>query len=83
MSWSRRGMSAGYDQTLRGTSLQVDVFRDEESVSHLRRRMLNIGENEAEEVARVLGDMPLAVASAGALLANTDMSVSEYLRRLE
>jgi MinD-like ATPase involved in chromosome partitioning or flagellar assembly/tetratricopeptide (TPR) repeat protein len=68
---------------VRGTSLQVDVFRDEESVSHLRRRMLNIGETEAEEVARVLGNMPLAVAAAGALLASTDMSVSEYLRRLE
>ena len=34
-------------------------------------------------MAAVLGDMPLAVAAAGALLASTDMSVAEYLRQLE
>ena len=34
-------------------------------------------------MAAVLGDMPLAVAAAGALMASTDMSVPEYLRQLE
>jgi MinD-like ATPase involved in chromosome partitioning or flagellar assembly len=64
-------------------SLRVDVFEREESVSHLRRRVPRISREDAEKVAAVLGDMPLAVASAGALLASTDMSVPEYLRRLE
>jgi hypothetical protein len=68
---------------VRGTSLQVDVFKREESVSHLRRRMLDITEEDAREVARVLGNMPLAVSAAGALLASTDMSVPEYLRLLD
>ena len=44
--------------------------------------MSRISEEEADQVAGVLGDMPLAVASAGALLASTDMSVPEYLRQL-
>ena len=64
-------------------TLPVDVFKREESVSHLRRRVSRISEEEANQVAAVLGDMPLAVASAGALLASTDMSVPEYLRQLE
>ena len=66
-----------------GKSLQIDVFKREESISHLRRRAPDITVAEADEVARVLGDMPLAVAAAGALLASTDMSVDEYLRKLE
>ena len=63
-------------------TLPVDVFKREESVIHLRRRVPRISAAEADQVARVLGDMPLAVASAGALLASTDMSVPEYLRQL-
>ena len=64
-------------------SLQVDVFKREESISHLRRRMPSITEEEADEVAEVLGDMPLAVAAAGALLASTEVPVPEYLQQLE
>jgi hypothetical protein len=64
-------------------TLPVDVFKREESVTHLRRRVTRISEEGADEVAGVLGDMPLAVASAGALLASTDMSVPEYLGQLE
>jgi cellulose biosynthesis protein BcsQ len=63
-------------------TLPIDVFMRQESVRHLRRRVPRISEEEADEVAGVLGDMPLAVASAGALLASTDMSVPEYLRQL-
>jgi Tetratricopeptide repeat/NB-ARC domain len=66
-----------------GQSLQIDVFTREESISHLRRRVPRISEEEANEVADVLGDMPLAVAWAGALLASTEMSVPEYLRQLD
>ena len=65
------------------TPLQIDVFRREESISHLRRRKPAISKEEADEVANVLGDMPLAVAAAGALLAEADLSVAEYLQKLE
>jgi cellulose biosynthesis protein BcsQ/tetratricopeptide (TPR) repeat protein len=64
-------------------ALTVKEFAPEESVAHLRRRVSGITEAEADEVAAVLGNMPLAVAAAGALLAATDMPVPEYLRRLE
>jgi MinD-like ATPase involved in chromosome partitioning or flagellar assembly len=66
-----------------GKSLKIDVFKREESISHLRRRMPAIAKEEADQVAKILGDMPLAVAAAGALLASTDISVPEYLRQLE
>lgn len=68
---------------LGGQSLPVNVFKRQESTSHLRRRKDNITEAEANEVADLLGDMPLAVAAAGALLASTDMTVPEYLQKLE
>jgi len=66
-----------------GTSLEVDKFLPEESVSHLRRRLHGITEADAGRIAGVLQDIPLAVAAAGALLAVTGMSTGEYLERLE
>ena len=66
-----------------GTSLQVDRFERKESTSHLRRRTPGITEADADRVADKLGDIPLAVAAAGALMASTGMSVSEYLRQVE
>jgi MinD-like ATPase involved in chromosome partitioning or flagellar assembly len=66
-----------------GTSLQVGKFEREESASHLRRRMPEITRAEAYEVADLLGHIPLAVAAAGALMASTGISVSEYLRYLD
>jgi len=65
-----------------GNSLKVDVFKRPESIGHLRRRMPAITDAEADELAGTLGDMPLAVAAAGALLAITEMPVPEYLRQL-
>jgi len=66
-----------------GTPLQVGKFEREESASHLRRRMPGITEAEAYRVAEILGDIPLAIAAAGALMASTSTSVSEYLRQLD
>jgi MinD-like ATPase involved in chromosome partitioning or flagellar assembly/tetratricopeptide (TPR) repeat protein len=63
-------------------ALKVDVFERGESISHLRRRVPGISAAEADELAAVLADMPLAVAAAGALLASADMAVPEYLQRL-
>ena len=66
-----------------GTSLEVETFRPEDSVSHLRRRFVDITEADAGRIAGDPGNIPLAVAAAGALLAVTGMSVDEYLERLE
>jgi MinD-like ATPase involved in chromosome partitioning or flagellar assembly len=66
-----------------GRSLPVNVFKREESIAHLRRRKPAISEEEADQVASVLKDIPLAVAAAGALLASTEMSVPEYLAKLQ
>lgn len=65
-----------------GTALEVEKFRPEDSVSHLRRRLQGITEADASRIARELQDIPLGVAAAGALLAVTGMSVDEYLDRL-
>lgn len=66
-----------------GTALEVERFRPDESVSHLRRRLPGITDADADRVARLLQNIPLAVAAAGALLAVTGMSVGEYLERLK
>jgi MinD-like ATPase involved in chromosome partitioning or flagellar assembly len=65
-----------------GTSVEVGKFDRMESISHLRQRKPGIAEAEANGVADVLGDIPLAVAAAGALMASTGMSASEYLEQL-
>ncbi len=62
--------------------VEVNVFERGESISHLRRRVPDISEEEASELATVLADMPLAVAAAGALLASAEIAVPEYLRQL-
>jgi MinD-like ATPase involved in chromosome partitioning or flagellar assembly len=66
-----------------GRFVGLDVFKPEESVSHLRRRMHGIAAADAARLAAVLGNMPLAVAAAGALLASADIRVPDYLRQLE
>jgi MinD-like ATPase involved in chromosome partitioning or flagellar assembly/tetratricopeptide (TPR) repeat protein len=63
--------------------LSVDVFTRPESVLHLRQRVPSITEEEADRVAEVLGDLPLAVATAGAWLYETSFTVSDYLLELE
>ena len=68
--------------TALGGYLKVDVFKRQESISHLRRRIPAITDTEADELASTLRDMPLAVAAAGSLLATTEMPVPEYLRQL-
>jgi tetratricopeptide (TPR) repeat protein len=66
-----------------GRSLPVNVFTRAESIRHLRQRIGSITEAEANQVADLLGDLPLAVATAGAWLAETGFSVPRFLERLE
>ena len=52
-------------------------------MAHLRQRVPSIGREEAEQIAAAVGDLPLAVATAGAWLADTSYTVSDYLEELE
>ena len=61
------------------TALDVDVFDRQESISHLRQRVRSMGHTEADRLANALGDLPLAVAGAGAWLAETGTPVDAYL----
>jgi tetratricopeptide (TPR) repeat protein len=63
--------------------LELDVFAREESVAHLRKRVPTIEETDADQVAELLGDFPLAVATAGAWLRETGTAVPVYVRELE
>jgi len=60
----------------------VDVFTREESVAHLRQRVPEMPDDEARQIAAAVGDLPLAVATAAALLAETGYTVSDFLEQL-
>ena len=61
----------------------IDVFERRESVAHLRQRVGTVRIEQADRIAESLGDLPIAVAAAGAWLAETGEQVDEYLRRVE
>lgn len=60
--------------------LEVSVFRREESMELLRRRGPDITDDDADQIAEKLGDLPLAIEQAAAWRAETGMPVQEYLR---
>jgi cellulose biosynthesis protein BcsQ/tetratricopeptide (TPR) repeat protein len=64
----------------RAHTLQVDVFQRRESVEHLGKRVPTMRPDEANQIAELLQDLPIAVAAAGAWLADTGRPVEEYLR---
>jgi tetratricopeptide (TPR) repeat protein len=59
--------------------VEVDVFQRAESVTHLQRCTEAITEAQADLVAEILGDLPLAVAAAGAWLAETGAPVADFI----
>jgi hypothetical protein len=61
------------------TPVEVNVFDRGESIALLRRRAPQLAETEAGRVAEALGDLPLALAQAGAYLADTAIGVEGYL----
>ena len=63
-------------------ALEVDPFQRQESVAHLTRRVENLSEAEADQVAEAVGDLPLAVELAAAWLAESGMNVSDYVEQL-
>jgi hypothetical protein len=62
--------------------VEIDVFDREESLEHLRRRVPSLTEQEADLVAEALGDLPIAVEQAGAWLAETGTSPTDYVAQL-
>jgi MinD-like ATPase involved in chromosome partitioning or flagellar assembly/tetratricopeptide (TPR) repeat protein len=63
--------------------MPVDCFTRVESVSHLRQRVEGLRAEDAVAVAETLGDLPIAVAAAGAWLSDTGASVADYLRLIQ
>ncbi|MEO3863316.1 FxSxx-COOH system tetratricopeptide repeat protein [Acrocarpospora sp. B8E8] len=63
-------------------TVPVDVFTREESIEFLVKRARAVSTAKAAVLAEELGDLPLALEQAGALQAETGMSVDEYLRLL-
>jgi len=66
-----------------GVPVEVKVFDRAESVELLRRRDFSLADDEADQLSETLGDLPLAIAQAAGTLAETGMTVTEYLRLLE
>ncbi|WP_254716122.1 FxSxx-COOH system tetratricopeptide repeat protein [Actinomadura sp. WMMB 499] len=65
-------------------TVPVEVFSRSESIEFLGKRVpREIPRADADRLANELGDLPLALEQAGALQAETGMSVTEYLRLLE
>lgn len=64
-------------------ALPVDVFDRRESIAHLRMRIPDIELDHADEIGRLLHDLPLAVATAGAWIAETAPDLASYIGDLE
>jgi len=62
--------------------LGVEVFTRAESVQLLASQVPRLSESDADQVAEVLGDLPLAVDQTAALLSDTGMDAEDYLRLL-
>ncbi|GAA3097157.1 FxSxx-COOH system tetratricopeptide repeat protein [Streptosporangium carneum] len=63
--------------------LELDVFSKEESLEHLSRRVPGLAPEDALQVAKALGNLPLAVEQAAAWLAETGMPAATFLEQLE
>jgi tetratricopeptide (TPR) repeat protein len=72
-----------------GIAIEVDVFRREESIQLLTKRTGDqdgsptITEEEADDLADKLGDLPLALEQAAAWYLATRMPIREYIELLD
>jgi len=65
-------------------TVPMDVFVRQESMDFLRKRVpRGLSEVDADRLAGKLGDLPLALEQAGAMLSETGMPIDEYLRLLD
>ncbi|WP_112271947.1 FxSxx-COOH system tetratricopeptide repeat protein [Lentzea terrae] len=60
-------------------TVQVDLFSRAESRQLLQRHNQGLGDDDAEQIADVLGDLPLAIEQAASWLRETGMNAGEYL----
>ncbi|RSM37685.1 hypothetical protein DMA12_35685, partial [Amycolatopsis balhimycina DSM 5908] len=87
--WPRRGeghilvTSRNPQWSAVAQAVEVDVFQREESRALLQRRNRDLGDEDADRLATVLGDLPLAVEQAAAWRAETGMATDEYLDLFE
>ncbi|WP_433378182.1 FxSxx-COOH system tetratricopeptide repeat protein [Actinoplanes sp. CA-142083] len=63
-------------------TLEIGVFARDESIALLRKRNPDLTDDEADRLAAVLDDLPLAIGQASAWRAATQEPVDEYLRLL-
>ena len=63
--------------------VEVDVLARPESVTLLQSRVAGLGDADAGQLGGQLGDLPLALAQAGAFMAETGMPVAQYRRLLD
>lgn len=64
-------------------TVPIDVFTRTESVEFIARRVpKGVDSDRANRLAGELGDLPLALEQAAALLAETGMSIEQYLSQL-
>src|SRR5262249_52908110 len=65
-------------------TVQLDVFERTESVQFLLKRApRRLTEADADRLADALGDLPLALVQAGAVLSEGGMAVDQYFRLLQ
>jgi len=65
-------------------TIALDVFEREESIQFLLKRVpKHLAEADADQLAEDLGDLPLALEQAGAVLNEGLMAVGEYLQLLD
>lgn len=67
----------------RAHPIPIEVFERDESVAHLKRRLPAISDEEALRIGDALGHLPLAIAAAGAYLADSNAPITTYLQRIE
>ncbi len=75
---SRSGSFAGV-----ATPVEVDLFTRAESINLLRTHVPTMSETDAGRVSAAVGDLPLAVAQAAGLIADTAISADEYVTELD
>ena len=62
--------------------IEVDVFVRAESIALLRRLTPTLPAQNADIISEQLGDLPLAVAQAGSVLAESILTADQYLEEL-
>ncbi|MGH3755745.1 MAG: FxSxx-COOH system tetratricopeptide repeat protein [Pseudonocardiaceae bacterium] len=64
-------------------TVEVDVLSRAEAVALLHARAPRLTEGEADQIAKLLGELPLALEQAGAWLARSGMSAGDYADAVE